>query len=52
MITNRNLMLHGISEAILLLDTDGYIKYVNPAVAVVTGFTPAELGTKHLSFFL
>ena len=51
MILNSNLLLHGISEAIVVLDADGYIFYSNPAVTVLTGFSSEDLLNKHLSVF-
>jgi PAS domain S-box-containing protein len=51
MITNCNLLLQGINEAIVMLDTDGYITYSNPAVSAITGHTPEELFNNHLTFF-
>jgi len=44
-----NVLLHGINEAIVFLDTEGYITYSNPAVASVTGYTSEYLLKKHLT---
>jgi PAS domain S-box-containing protein len=49
MIQNCNLLLQGISEAIVMLDTDGYISYSNPATTAITGYLPGELLNKHLT---
>jgi PAS domain S-box-containing protein len=49
--TNSNLLLQSINEAIVILDTDGYIAYSNPAVTAVTGFSATELLNQHLSIF-
>lgn len=49
MFKDCQLLLAGISEAVLMLDKDGYISYSNPATATITGFTPDELLSKHLS---
>lgn len=51
MIQNCNLLLQGISEAIVMLDTDGYISYSNPAATTITGYSPGELSNKHLAIF-
>jgi PAS domain S-box-containing protein len=44
-----NLLLHGINEAIVILDTEGYITYSNPAVYTITGYTSEHLIKKHLT---
>ena len=44
-----NLLLQGITEAIVILDTEGYVTYSNPAVMDVTGYSPDELRNKHLT---
>jgi PAS domain S-box-containing protein len=49
MITNCNLLLEGISEAIIMVDADGYISYSNPATTTITGYLPKDLLNKHLS---
>lgn len=49
--TNCDLLLQGIAEAIVMLDTDGYISYANPAVTAISGFPAQELLNKHLSVF-
>jgi PAS domain S-box-containing protein len=51
MTTNCNLLLEGITEAIVVLDIDGYISYSNPAVTTITGFSSQELLNKHLTVF-
>jgi len=51
MLTNCNLLLEGISEAIVMLDRDGYISYCNPATKVITGYSPEDLLNKHLTIF-
>jgi PAS domain S-box-containing protein len=35
-------------EGIILFDTDGAIKYVNPAIKTITGHAPQELMGKHI----
>ena len=49
MFKDCHILLRGISEAILMLDKDGYILYSNPATATVTGFETGELLNKHIS---
>ncbi len=49
MITNYHLLLHNISDGILMLDSDGYIKYSNEAVTKLTGYTSGEL--KNMPFY-
>ncbi|MGZ3851359.1 MAG: PAS domain S-box protein [Flavisolibacter sp.] len=49
--TNLNLLLQSINEAIVVLDTDGYIVYSNPAVTAATGFTISDLLNQHLAIF-
>lgn len=49
--TNCDLLLQGIGEAIIMIDTDGYISYCNPATRTITGFSSEELINKHLSIF-
>lgn len=51
MILNCNLLLQGISEAIVMLDADGYISYSNPATTAITGYSSEELRNNHLSIF-
>lgn len=51
MITNCQLLLQSINEAIFMLDEDGYIQYANPAATSTTGYPEAELLNKHLSLF-
>lgn len=51
MTTNCNLLLQGITDGIVMLDTDGYISYSNPAVTNITGYSAEELLNKHLSVF-
>jgi len=41
--------MQNVCEGILMLDADGYISYANPAIAPITGHSPAELQNKHLS---
>lgn len=43
MLTNCHLLIQSISEAIIVLDKDGYIKYSNPAATAITGFSASEL---------
>jgi PAS domain S-box-containing protein len=49
MFTNCQLIINGITEAILVLDKDGYFKYSNPAATAVTGYAAEELLNKHLA---
>jgi PAS domain S-box-containing protein len=49
MFKDCQLLIRGISEAILMLDKDGYISYSNPATSVLAGFSPDELLNKHVS---
>lgn len=44
-------ILHGLKDAFLVLDNDGYIKYSNPATSTITGYTTADLSNKTLAFF-
>ncbi|QEC58067.1 PAS domain S-box protein [Flavisolibacter ginsenosidimutans] len=46
---DSNSFLQDVSEGILALDADGYISYANPAVTLITGYSPTELQNKHLS---
>lgn len=43
------LLLRSVSEGILMLSADGYIQYVNPAAASITGHVASELVDKPLS---
>jgi PAS domain S-box-containing protein len=43
MLTNCNLLLQGLKDGLIMLDVDGYIKYANPAVTDIAGFSPDEL---------
>jgi PAS domain S-box-containing protein len=49
MFKDCELLLRGISEAVLMLDKDGYISYSNPATTSITGFAAEELLNKHIS---
>jgi PAS domain S-box-containing protein len=49
MFKDCQLLISGISEAILLLDKEGYISYSNPATSTLTGFPVDELLNKHIS---
>ena len=49
MFKDCQLLLRGISEAIIMLDKDGYISYSNPATTIITGFPADELLNKHVS---
>jgi PAS domain S-box-containing protein len=40
-----------LKDAFLVLDSDGYIKYFNPATTTITGYEAAELNNKTLAFF-
>ena len=48
---DHNLLLQGITEAIVILDTEGFVIYSNPAVTAITGYAPDQLHNKHLTFF-
>ena len=43
MMTNPELLLESLSEAIIVLDTNGYIRYANPAASHLTGYTHHQL---------
>lgn len=49
MTLNSNLLLQSISEAIFMLDVDGYIIFANNSASSITGFSPDELLNKQLS---
>lgn len=49
MMTNSQLLIQSIGDAILLLDQDGYIQQVNPATTRLTGFSEPELINRPLS---
>ena len=49
MIIDYNVLLQGLTEAIVILDIEGYIIYSNPAVVDITGHTPEDLLNKHLT---
>jgi PAS domain S-box-containing protein len=49
MITNSQLLIQSIGDAILLLDQDGYIQQINPAATKLTGFSEPELINQPLS---
>lgn len=49
MFKDCQLLIKGISEAILMLDKEGYISYSNPATSTLTGFSVDELLNKHIS---
>jgi PAS domain S-box-containing protein len=49
MMTNCQLLIDSIGDAILLLDQDGYIQYVNPATSTLTGYSGLELVNQPLS---
>src|SRR5215217_9262981 len=51
MLTNCNLLLQSITEAIFMLDKDGYVKYSNPAATAITGYSADELLNQSLSLF-
>lgn len=51
MMTDYNLLVQSMSDALLQLDTDGYIQFANPAVEEVTGFSAEQITGKHLSLF-
>ncbi|MDQ3279566.1 MAG: PAS domain-containing protein, partial [Bacteroidota bacterium] len=43
MMTNSQLLIQSIGDAVLFLDQDGYIQSINPATTTLTGYTEAEL---------
>lgn len=43
MITNSQLLIDAIGDAILFLDQDGYIQSVNPATSTLTGYNESDL---------
>jgi PAS domain S-box-containing protein len=49
MLTNCNLLLESLSEAVFLLDKDGFIKYSNNAASTITGYATDELLNAPLS---
>jgi PAS domain S-box-containing protein len=49
MLTNCDFLLHSITEAIFVLDSNGYITYANPAATFLTGYSNDELVTRHLA---
>ncbi|HEV7331600.1 MAG TPA: PAS domain S-box protein [Flavisolibacter sp.] len=49
MITNCQLLIQSIGDAILFLDQDGYIQYINPATTSLTGFSDSDLMNQPLS---
>lgn len=49
MFTDCQLLLRGISEAILMLDKDGYISYCNPATNIIIGYSESDLLNKPFS---
>jgi PAS domain S-box-containing protein len=42
-------LLQSIREAVFMLDPDGFIKYSNPAAAVLSGYTESELLDRNIS---
>jgi len=51
MIIDYNLLLQGITEAIVILDVEGYVTYSTPAVTAITGYNPDQLLNKHVTVF-
>jgi PAS domain S-box-containing protein len=49
MMVNPDVLLQSFSEAIFLLDEDGYIQYVNDSAYAITGFSADEILDKHFS---
>jgi len=49
MIVNPDVLLQRFTEAIFLLDEDGYVQYANDAASTITGFSADELKDQHLS---
>lgn len=48
---NSDLLLQNLSEAIIMLDKEGYIVYSNPKAEYITGYKAAELLNKRLHMF-
>ncbi len=48
--TNFGFLLQSFSEAVLVLDTDGYVRYFNPCVTKLTGYESGDLLNKSLAF--
>ena len=48
MISNCQLLIETLGDAILMLDRDGYIQYANPAAVALTGYTSEELNNQPL----
>lgn len=48
MFDESRLLLDGIPDAIIMLDSDGYIKYANPASNTLLGYDTAELNNAPL----
>lgn len=48
---NSRLLLNNLSEAIVMIDRDGYIQYANTAASSFTGFAPDELHNKSIYIF-
>src|SRR5215217_85988 len=51
MFLNSDVILQRLSEAILITDKDGYIRYANPHASCITGYAADELVNKHLYIF-
>lgn len=49
MIPDCNFLLESLSEAIVVLDADGYISYCNPATTTISGYNSKDLLGKHLT---
>lgn len=49
MFTNCQLLLQSMSDAVFMLDKDGFIQYSNLAATTITGYTAAELYNQPLS---
>lgn len=44
-----NLLFNSINEGIIILDRDGYIKWINPAASNITGYAQGDILNKPLS---
>jgi PAS domain S-box-containing protein len=49
MLTNTQLLLHNLPEAVMLLDRDGDIKYANKSATTITGYAAEEMLNKPVS---
>jgi PAS domain S-box-containing protein len=50
-LTEYDQLLNSVKDAIIMLDKDGFVKYANPAVTEIAGYSQAEVINKPLSVF-